>query len=93
MKKNREFEPNPKTPLDNWDETIDPALMSGDHWVREENTPLEIEGIANSKECEAVEDKMRPPGSHFMHPTMNVSYENHSTKRTHSKIEKNEEKS
>ena len=65
MKKNREFEPNPKTPLDHWDETIDPALMSGDHWVREENTPLEVDGMVNSKECEVVEENIEATWKSF----------------------------
>ncbi|WP_175576460.1 DUF3905 domain-containing protein [Alkalihalobacterium alkalinitrilicum] len=76
MGKDREFNPNPKTPLDHWDENIDPAQMSGDHWVQEENAPLENKGIVDSSECEVVEEKMIPPASMFMHPSINVSYGN-----------------
>lgn len=92
MKKKREFEPNPPTPLDNWDENIDPAQMSGDHWVREENTPLEEAGFVNSQECEVVEEKMAPPGAMFMHPSINVSYGNDNFTGTAPKKENKEEK-
>ncbi|UOE92855.1 DUF3905 domain-containing protein [Alkalihalobacillus sp. LMS39] len=79
MKEKREFEPNPKTPLDDWDETIDPAIMSGDHWVEEENKPLAHSGLhVESEDCEVVEEKMTPPRSMFQHPSINVSYGNDS---------------
>lgn len=76
MKKRRDFEPNPITPLDNWSINVDPAIMSGDHWVQEENAPLEEIGYADSKDCHVVQTNMTPPKSMFMHPTINVSYKN-----------------
>ncbi len=78
MKKKREFEPNRKTPLDDWDESIDPAIMSGDHWAAEENAPLEEAGFVEDKECEVVEEKMTDPAAMFMHPSINVTYGNDS---------------
>lgn len=76
MKQKREFEPNPITPLDKWNTNIDPAIMSGDHWVQEENAPLEEVGYSNSEDCRVVETNLTPPKSMFMHPTINVSYKN-----------------
>ncbi|WP_078554697.1 DUF3905 domain-containing protein [Bacillus alkalicellulosilyticus] len=88
MKKKREFEPNPKTPLDEWDENIDPAMMSGDYWAKEENAPLEATGfVKNSKDCEVVEEKMTPPYSMFQHPSINVSYGNDSLTGTAPDVE------
>ncbi|MDE5412982.1 DUF3905 domain-containing protein [Alkalihalobacterium chitinilyticum] len=88
MGKDREFNPNPKTPLDYWDENIDPAQMSGDHWVQEENAPIENNGFADPTECEVVEEKMTPPGAMFMHPSINVSYGNDGLTGTRPKTEK-----
>ncbi|WNF35473.1 DUF3905 domain-containing protein [Bacillaceae bacterium IKA-2] len=76
MKKQRNFEPNPKTPLDNWSVDIDPAIMSGDHWAEEENAPLEQLEFLNIGECEEVNEKNEHPYDLFMHPTINVSYGN-----------------
>ncbi|MGO4887796.1 hypothetical protein ACJ2A9_08565 [Anaerobacillus sp. MEB173] len=78
MKDKREFEPNPKTPLDSWNKNIDPAMMSGDYWVEEENSPLEQMDWFEGEDCEVAEEKMNPPKSIFMHPTQNVSYGNDS---------------
>ncbi|MBU8907027.1 DUF3905 domain-containing protein [Desertibacillus haloalkaliphilus] len=78
MKKKRDFDPNPETPLDHWDENIDPALMSGDFWVEMENAPLEQIGWFKSGECDVVKEKVTPPKSLFMHPSINVSYGNDS---------------
>lgn len=91
MKEDRPFDPNPKTPLDDWDDTKDPAQMAGDHWVQEENAPLEEDGFVNSEECEVVEQNMELPGSIFMHPTMNVAYDNKSFSKTRSKNAKKKE--
>lgn len=76
MKKRRNFDPNPKTPLDNWSTDIDPAIMSGDHWAEEENAPLEQLDFLNNEECEEVSAKKEHPYDIFMHPTINVSYGN-----------------
>ncbi|WP_096199347.1 DUF3905 domain-containing protein [Bacillus sp. FJAT-45350] len=76
MKKKREFEPNPETPLDNWDENVDPAQMSGDHWVEEENAPLQE--FFDTKDCNVVEEKMSDPAAMFQHPSINVTYGNDS---------------
>ncbi|MCD8510819.1 MAG: DUF3905 domain-containing protein [Bacillus sp. (in: Bacteria)] len=71
MKKRREFDPNPETPLDHWDDTIDPAIMSGDHWVEEEEAPLAEEEL--SKIVLQTRTKNRNVyDERFMHPTHNV---------------------
>ncbi len=76
MKKQRNFDPNPKTPLDNWSIDIDPAVMSGDHWAQAENSPLEQLDFFKDGNCEEVSAKKEHPFQMFMHPTMNVSYGN-----------------
>lgn len=76
MKKPRNFDPNPKTPLDNWSVDTDPAIMSGDHWAEEENAPLEQLDFLINGECEEVSTKIEHPYHLFMHPTINVSYGN-----------------
>lgn len=71
MKKKREFEPNPETPLEHWSDRIDPAIMSGDHWVEEEEAPLQ--DTENSRIPLETNMKNRSlPGEHFMHPTHQV---------------------
>ncbi|MBU9714570.1 DUF3905 domain-containing protein [Evansella tamaricis] len=75
MKKKREFEPNPETPLDHWDENVDPAMMSGDHWVEEEEAPL----VENNRKNDGTKLKLEThnkyrglPNERFMHPTHQV---------------------
>lgn len=75
MKKQRNFNPNPNTPLNNWSVNIDPAIMSGDHWAQEENAPLEQLEFINVGECNEVNVKNERPYDLFMHPTINVSYQ------------------
>ncbi|MBU9720303.1 MULTISPECIES: DUF3905 domain-containing protein [Bacillaceae] len=72
MKKKREFEPNPETPLDHWDDTIDPAIMSGDHWVEEEEAPLLNDDNSTKMELETHMPYRGMPGERFMHPTHQV---------------------
>lgn len=76
MKKQRNFNPNPNTPLDNWSDELDPAIMSGDHWAQEENAPLEQLEFLEDGKCEEVSAKNEHPYDLFMHPTINVSYRN-----------------
>ncbi|MDQ0253728.1 hypothetical protein J2S74_001100 [Evansella vedderi] len=71
MKKKREFEPNPETPLEHWSDNIDPAIMSGDHWVEEEEAPLAEE--ENTKIVLDTRTKQRNLyDERFMHPTHQV---------------------
>jgi hypothetical protein len=76
VKKQRNFDPNPRTPLDNWSVDIDPAIMSGDHWAQEENSPLEQLDFFDNGHCEEVSAKSEHPYNMFMHPSINVSYGN-----------------
>lgn len=76
MKKKRKFDPNPNTPLDNWTVNVDPAIMSGDHWVQEENAPLEEINFFDHENCENENVIKEHPYDLFMHPVINVSYGN-----------------
>uniref|UniRef100_A0A1S2L6L2 DUF3905 domain-containing protein n=1 Tax=Anaerobacillus isosaccharinicus TaxID=1532552 RepID=A0A1S2L6L2_9BACI len=76
VKKQRKFDPNPETPLDNWSVELDPAIMSGDHWAEEENSPLEQLDFFDDGHCEDVSAKKEHPYHMFTHPTLNVSYGN-----------------
>ncbi|MCT8139810.1 hypothetical protein H1D32_20145 [Anaerobacillus sp. CMMVII] len=66
---------------------MDPAIMSGDHWAQEENSPLEQLNFWENGDCEEVSTKKEHPYQMFMHPTMNVSYGN--IKRDTEKKDKN----
>ncbi len=76
MKKPRKFTPNRRTPLDNWSVEVDPAVMSGDYWAQEENSPLEQIDLFDDEYCEEVSVKKEHPYHMFMHPNINVSYGN-----------------
>lgn len=57
------------TPLDHWSTDIDPAIMSGDEWV--DNN----EDIGHtSTENQEMEEGILPQGGVFMHPVHDVSY-------------------
>jgi hypothetical protein len=74
-KKRREYNPNPMTPLDYWSVDIDPAIMSGQHWEREENSPLEKDIGWEHVENQELLRGIPPAGAMFMHPTHDVSYD------------------
>lgn len=76
MKEQRNFDPNRKTPLDKWSVDVDPAIMSGDYWAKEENSPLEQLDFLKNGNCEEISSKKNHPYHMFMHPTHNVSYGN-----------------
>jgi hypothetical protein len=77
-KKKREYDPNPITPLDNWSVDVDPAIMSGQYWEREENSPLEKDIGWERKENQDLQKNIPPAGAMFMHPTHDVGYEHDS---------------
>ncbi|UCZ55332.1 DUF3905 domain-containing protein [Bacillus shivajii] len=68
MKQKRSYNPNPETPLDHWDDTIDPAIMSGDHWVEEEEAPLIEDEQASRKKIEK-ETMIKDMFTHPVHQT------------------------
>ncbi|WP_102347174.1 DUF3905 domain-containing protein [Bacillus sp. Marseille-P3661] len=62
------FYDSPNSPLNNWSDEIDPAIMAGDEWVH----PTNDIGWNTTENRELVEG-MSPKGVPFMHPTLDVS--------------------
>lgn len=58
------------SPLNNWSEETDPAIMSGDEWVH----PTNDIGWNTSENRELAEEGEDPTDGRFMHPTKDVSY-------------------
>ncbi|MBA4537356.1 DUF3905 domain-containing protein [Bacillus aquiflavi] len=58
------------SPLENWNDEVDPSVMAGDEWVH----PTNDIGWNSAENRELLEQKRRPKGSPFMHPTKDVSY-------------------
>lgn len=58
------------SPLQNWSDDVDPAIMSGDEWVH----PYNDIGWNSSENGELAEENHVPNGSPFMHPIKDVSY-------------------
>lgn len=56
------------SPLENWSEDTDPAIMAGDEWVH----PTNDIGWNTSENKELLEEKRRPQASPFMHPTFDA---------------------
>ncbi|UQD51500.1 DUF3905 domain-containing protein [Bacillus methanolicus] len=63
---------SPNSPLENWSDKTDPAIMSGDEWVH----PTNDIGWNTSENRELLESKKQPQGYPFMHPTKDVSHGN-----------------
>ena len=57
------------SPLENWSEDTDPAIMSGDEWVH----PTNDIGWNTEENRELLESKRKPQAFPFMHPTKDVS--------------------
>jgi hypothetical protein len=57
------------SPLENWSEDTDPAIMSGDQWVH----PTNDIGWNTAENQELLEEKREPQSYPFMHPTIDVS--------------------
>lgn len=57
------------SPLENWTDDTDPAVMSGDQWVH----PTNDIGWNTAENRELLEKKRRPLGYPFMHPSKDVS--------------------
>lgn len=56
------------SPLENWSKETDPAIMSGDDWVH----PTNDIGWNTPENRELLEQKRKPQGYPFMHPTKDV---------------------
>ncbi|MGM0902503.1 MAG: DUF3905 domain-containing protein [Bacillota bacterium] len=60
---------SPNSPLENWSEDTDPAVMSGDQWVH----PTNDIGWNTAENQELLEKQRKPQAYPFMHPTIDVS--------------------
>ena len=56
------------SPLENWSEDTDPAIMSGDEWVH----PTNDIGWNTTENRELLESMRKPQAYPFMHPTKDV---------------------
>jgi len=61
---------SPNSPLENWTKETDPAIMSGGEWVH----PTNDIGWNTSENKELLENKRKPQGYPYMHPTKDVSH-------------------
>lgn len=59
------------SPLNQWSDDIDPAIMAGDQWVH----PTNDIGWNTSENRELLEEKRKPNEVPFMHPDKDVSYD------------------
>lgn len=59
------------SPLEQWSDEIDPAIMAGDEWVH----PTNDIGWNTPENRELIEGSQPPKGYPFMHPTIDVSHE------------------
>ena len=57
------------SPLENWSDQTDPAIMAGDEWVH----PTNDIGWNSPENRELLESKRKPQAYPFMHPTKDVS--------------------
>ncbi|MCI3927238.1 DUF3905 domain-containing protein [Paenibacillus sp. TRM 82003] len=62
---------SPQSPLEQWNENTDPAVMAGDEWVH----PYKDIGFRTEENREYFEKGVRPKGGIYMHPTHDVAYE------------------
>jgi hypothetical protein len=59
-----------QSPLNNWSDEIDPAIMAGAEWVH----PTNDIGWNTAENRELVEKQKKPQRVPFMHPDKDVSY-------------------
>ncbi|WP_102271689.1 DUF3905 domain-containing protein [Cytobacillus massiliigabonensis] len=57
------------SPLENWSDEVDPAIMAGDEWVH----PTNDIGWNTTENKDLLEKKKKPQAYPFMHPTKDVS--------------------
>jgi hypothetical protein len=60
-----------ESPLNNWSDEVDPAIMAGDQWVHPSNDI----GWNSAENRELVEKSKKPQGFPFTHPDKDVSYD------------------
>lgn len=61
---------SPNSPLEQWDENTDPAVMSGDQWVH----PFKDIGFLTEENRQFFEKGIPPQGGIFMHPNQDAAY-------------------
>lgn len=61
---------SPNSPLSQWSEETDPAIMAGDEWVH----PFKDIGFQTAENRDIFENGLPPQGGTFMHPDKNVAY-------------------
>jgi hypothetical protein len=59
------------SPLEQWTEDTDPAIMAGDQWVH----PFKDIGFQTTENREYFEQGIQPKSGIFMHPDKNTAYE------------------
>ncbi|MCZ8523885.1 MULTISPECIES: DUF3905 domain-containing protein [Paenibacillus] len=59
------------SPLEQWTEDTDPAIMSGDEWVH----PYKDVGFQTAENRDIFERGVPPKGDRFMHPDKDVAYD------------------
>jgi hypothetical protein len=60
-----------QSPLEQWTENTDPAVMAGDQWVH----PYKDIGFQTKENRDYFEQGIAPQSGIFMHPDKNVAYE------------------
>ncbi|MCS7459023.1 DUF3905 domain-containing protein [Paenibacillus doosanensis] len=63
-----------QSPLENWSEDVDPAVMSGDEWVH----PFKDVGFHSPENKDYFEKGIVPQTGGFMHADKNVAYQAYS---------------
>ncbi len=62
---------SPNSPLENWTEETDPAIMSGDEWVH----PFKDVGFHTEENRQLFEQGIQPEAGIFMHPDKDAAFE------------------
>lgn len=61
---------SPQSPLEQWSEDTDPAVMAGDEWIH----PFKDVGFLTSENRDLFEKGVQPKEGIFMHPEQNTGY-------------------
>ncbi len=61
---------SPESPLQQWDEEVEPSIMSGDQWVH----PFKDIGFRTDENRDYFEQGIPPRKGQFMHPTQDAAY-------------------
>lgn len=61
---------SPDSPLSQWSEETDPAVMAGDEWVH----PFKDVGFLTAENRDIFEEGLQPQGGIFTHPDKNAAF-------------------